>query len=373
MQNKPLVSVFIPYYNDEEFLRDSIESVLNQTYENFELILLNHASTDSSRALAHSYNDSRIMHIDVHENLGAGSAVLMNEFLNVAQGKYAKLFCADDIMRPNCVETLVNYMESEPEIDIIYADMEYIDKEKLSLNTTWSKERKNFNFYYNEIETLRMLFDGCGILPYPSSIVKMDALKAVKKDPTFIMLVDRDIWAKLIVQGKKIKYVRDILVDYRIHNSQTASSFNKGRVYARSYFESLKYIELFNEIKDVRIIKYLCDNVPFINEITQSDEKFFPFILAYNNLEVHRPFPYRTQAYLYIHSLLMNPVAAAELKSRFGFGIKELRELYSVPWHKEETDVKDLKLRKLSFLWLRRLWKKLTLQDKKKKEVVYTE
>ena len=189
MQNKPLVSVFIPYYNDEEFLRDSIESVLNQTYENFELILLNHASTDSSRALAHSYNDSRIMHIDVHENLGAGSAVLMNEFLNVAQGKYAKLFCADDIMRPNCVETLVNYMESEPEIDIIYADMEYIDKEKLSLNTTWSKERKNFNFYYNEIETLRMLFDGCGILPYPSSIVKMDALKAVKKDPTFIMLV----------------------------------------------------------------------------------------------------------------------------------------------------------------------------------------
>ena len=59
------VSVLIPYYNDREFFRQSIESVLNQTYKDFELILVNHATTDDCREIAHSYNDDRIIHLDM--------------------------------------------------------------------------------------------------------------------------------------------------------------------------------------------------------------------------------------------------------------------------------------------------------------------
>lgn len=72
MLNQPLVSVFLPYYNDEKFLEYSIKSVLEQSYENFELILLNHASTDSSYNIAHSFQDFRIKHVDMSINLGAG-------------------------------------------------------------------------------------------------------------------------------------------------------------------------------------------------------------------------------------------------------------------------------------------------------------
>lgn len=119
----PLISVFIPYYNDEKFLKESIESVLNQTYENFELILLNHNSQDSSREIAHSYNDKRIKHIDMPYNLGlGGSGLLTIEFLKVAQGKYTKPFCADDIMLPDCLEKLVNYMENNPDKDFAFGN-----------------------------------------------------------------------------------------------------------------------------------------------------------------------------------------------------------------------------------------------------------
>ena len=116
---KPLVSVFIPYYNDRSFLKDSIESVLHQTYQNFELILLNHASTDGSKEFVHSYKDERIKHIDIDKNLGAGSGILMLEFLKLAKGKYTKQYCADDIMNANCIEVLVNYLEDNPNKDIV--------------------------------------------------------------------------------------------------------------------------------------------------------------------------------------------------------------------------------------------------------------
>ena len=64
MLTAPIVSVFLPYYNDAEYLPIAIESVLNQTYQNFELILCNHATTDNCREIAHSYKDSRIAEVD---------------------------------------------------------------------------------------------------------------------------------------------------------------------------------------------------------------------------------------------------------------------------------------------------------------------
>ena len=369
--NGPLVSVFIPYYNDSQFLRDSIESVLNQSYKNFELILLNHASTDNSRAIAHAYNDKRIKHIDMLKNLGAGSAVLMEEYLKIAQGKYAKLFCADDIMLPNCLETLVRNMEQNPNIDIIWADMEYVNEKQKSLKTKWSLERPYFSFEYNETDVLKKLFDGIGFLPYPSSIIKMDILKNIQKDPTFIMLVDMNIWAKALIQGAKTMFINDVVCKYRIHKNQTASSVNKNKVWIRSYFESIAYIQTFNQIKDVSLIKELCKYVPFIDELTQKDEEFFPFVLAYNNLNVKRPDVYRSSAYLYIHSLLLDPEKSKKLEDRFGFGIKEFRDLYSVEVKMKKAP-KDLGVAKLIYLLLLRILKKITLRDlfEKKK---YTE
>lgn len=67
-----LVSIFVPYYNDCAFLRDCIDSILNQSYKNFELILLDHASTDGSSQIAKAYTDGRIKHISLQKNLGAG-------------------------------------------------------------------------------------------------------------------------------------------------------------------------------------------------------------------------------------------------------------------------------------------------------------
>ena len=136
-----MVSVLIPYYNDREYLSQAIESVLNQTYKDFELILINHATTDDCREIAHSYNDKRIKHIDMEENYGAGGGMIISKFLENAKGKYVKFFCADDVMYPNCLEDLVTYMEKHPEKDFVFGDVEYIDENNKSLKKSYFKSK----------------------------------------------------------------------------------------------------------------------------------------------------------------------------------------------------------------------------------------
>ena len=99
----------MPVYNGEKYLAEAIESVLNQTYSNFELIILNDKSTDSSKAIIQSYQtkDDRIVFIDKTENVGP--ATLRSEGFDVAKGEFIALLDADDIAMPNRFEKQIDY------------------------------------------------------------------------------------------------------------------------------------------------------------------------------------------------------------------------------------------------------------------------
>ena len=119
--NNPLVSVLTPVYNGETFLAECIESVLAQTYQNFEYVILNNCSTDQSLEIARSYakRDSRIR---VHTN---DSLVPVIENHNRAfnmispAAKYCKVVSADDTIYPDCLESLVGLAESEPSVGFV--------------------------------------------------------------------------------------------------------------------------------------------------------------------------------------------------------------------------------------------------------------
>ena len=199
-----MVSVLIPYYNDREYLSQAIESVLNQTYKDFELILINHATTDDCREIAHSYNDKRIKHIDMEENYGAGGGMIISKFLENAKGKYVKLFCADDVMYPNCLENLVNYMEKHPEKDFIFGNVEYIDENNKPTGENWFKNRAGFSIENDEAGCLLTYFKGCSILPYIGSFCKKELFSTIKIDKTSIMTLDMSIWVLFLIKDYKI-------------------------------------------------------------------------------------------------------------------------------------------------------------------------
>jgi len=109
-QHSPAVTVCIPVYNCEQFVGSAIESVLIQSFTDFELIILNNASTDNTAEVIRRYRDTRIRIIENETNVGAAGN--WNKALAVAHGKYLKIVCADDVLYPSCLARQVEALEA---------------------------------------------------------------------------------------------------------------------------------------------------------------------------------------------------------------------------------------------------------------------
>ncbi len=131
--NHPEVSVVIPAYNLEKWLGDAVGSVLAQTFQNWELLIVNDGSTDNTLALAHSYNDPRIRVID---QANAGVSAARNAGIAAAKGTYVTFLDADDVMLPNCLEARVQSMKSNP-TDWMYCDIALTDEHLKPSGEVW--------------------------------------------------------------------------------------------------------------------------------------------------------------------------------------------------------------------------------------------
>lgn len=117
----PRVSVLMPAYNVEKYVGEAIESILNQTFKDFEFIIINDGSTDNTAKIIKEYakKDKRIKFINHSKNKGISET--RNELLNSASGKYAAYHDSDDISLPTRLETQVNFLDKNPDISIVSA------------------------------------------------------------------------------------------------------------------------------------------------------------------------------------------------------------------------------------------------------------
>lgn len=368
MSNKPLVSILVSYYNDELFLEETITSILNQSYSNIELILLNHASTDNSRNIAHLFNDSRIKHIDYPQNTGAYSGVLTIEMLKLAQGKYIKVFSADDVLLNDGLEKLVNYMESHPHIDFAFGNVEYIDNNSKSYNDTWFNNRNNFDINDNNLTCLKKLFNCQSILPYAGQIIKKEILKEKYFDKTYIMFYDVMLWTQLLAEGYSLAFINDIVANYRIHDKQTTGIKNKLIADKRCYFEDNTRRQYWSEYKNLQIIKELFKDSLYINLL--DSEVDIPFVVNEYFLNKYED----VVAYYKLHEMMNSIEYINYLEKKFGFTINDFRKLISriskktnkkMNWRKEARNKAwDLNYIQILYLLLHKLIKFEFLKNK---------
>ena len=111
------ISVLIPVYNAEAFLENSINSILNQTYRDFELLLLNDCSKDNSEKIIKTYTDSRIKYFKNDQNLGISGS--RNKLMDLAQGEYLAIMDNDDISLPDRFEKQVAFLDAHKDITIV--------------------------------------------------------------------------------------------------------------------------------------------------------------------------------------------------------------------------------------------------------------
>lgn len=209
-----LVSVVIPVYNSEKFLKESIESVLSQTYSPLEIIAINDGSTDNSLEILNQFKDK----ITIIHQKNQGLAAALNTGVKKMTGKWFKWFSPDDILYPYAIEILVRKANDLGGGYIVYSNWEIIDENNNHL--------RNFSeSNYNDLDKFDFnvrLLDGQQInmntILVPSWLFKKGCMFQELKDP---VVVDYDFFLRAgILFGVGFHLIPKVLIKYRIHTNQ---------------------------------------------------------------------------------------------------------------------------------------------------------
>lgn len=238
---KPLVSVVMPSYNHEEYIGEAIESVLNQTYTNFELIIADDASADGTREVIQRYRDSRIRYIPIERNTGFSAGE--TGFLS-ARGKYIVGFASDDRLLPELLETHVDFMEKNETCGVCFSRPIIIDNfgehmEDTQIETMFAMgNRAKEEWFYR-------LYCGGNCLLAPGFCVRGDLFReAGIFHYEYRQLQDYDLWLRLL-QKTEIYLHEEKLVQYRVHwDGKTANISSPTKEVARRDYMERLYILL---------------------------------------------------------------------------------------------------------------------------------
>ena len=240
MGAEPLISVCIPSYNNEEFIAATLESVLNQTYRNFEIIITDDRSTDNTISVAKRFSDPRIRLIENTANLGIGKN--WNEALSRAGGKYIKLMGADDLIYPECLERQVAALEAPANQAAVLAvcNTDVInDSGKIVL-------RRRLRFQKGLVTGKKLIRNcvrwGANLVGEPVvGLFKRDVLaRSGMYDSSNPYMLDIIFWAELLKYGQA--YMDQArLAAFRISGTSVTASLGwKQAAYTRSFIERMQ-------------------------------------------------------------------------------------------------------------------------------------
>ena len=222
-------------YNGEKYLKEAIDSILGQTYTNFEFIIVNDGSTDSSRDIISSYKDKRILLIDNEYNMGLIKS--LNKGLNYARGKYLARMDADDISLPKRFEEQLKIMR-DFEVDVCGTGMQLINKEGKYIGRLGPT-----SIVYSDIPA--SILNNSTWLLHPTIMMKSSVLQKVGGyNPRAWHVEDSDLWARLLIEKNKLIVVPEKLVKYRKHDEQICERFSdiqtkNDRIVVYDYIASL--------------------------------------------------------------------------------------------------------------------------------------
>lgn len=224
MSKNPTVSVLMPVYNAERYLAEAVESILAQTFKDFEFIIVDDGSTDASLKILETYakRDERIR-LKSRENIGY--AKTLNEMLTQAKGDFIARMDADDIALPERLARQVEFLQRESAVVCVGGLPEVID-EKGRLLTRIKLPRNN-----DEIQ--QMILSGQVVLSHPTVMIRRSALLEVGGyDDAMVPAEDLDLWLRLGEVGE-LANLEDTLLKYRMH-TKSVSAQNSSRQYLRA-------------------------------------------------------------------------------------------------------------------------------------------
>jgi glycosyltransferase involved in cell wall biosynthesis len=211
--SNPKVTILMPVYNGEKYVKEAIKSILDQTYQDFEFLIINDGSTDQSLRIIKKFDDQRIRVMENEHNMGLIAS--LNKGIENSRGEYIARMDGDDVSLPQRLEIQVAYMDKHPEIGIAGSFV------KIKNNGIEYAGR-----YFRESEEIKanLLFNTA--FAHPSVIIRKELLSKnnLKFDENFKHAEDYDLWERA-ANFAKFSNIPDILLIYRKHQDNVCNVY----------------------------------------------------------------------------------------------------------------------------------------------------
>ena len=211
MKTAPKISLIMSVYNGEDYLAEAIESVLSQSFRDFELIIINDCSKDSTGDILEKYaqQDERVKVHTNEVNLRLPSS--LNKAMEFAQGKYIARMDADDICLPDRLERQYDFMEKNPHIALSSCRFMTLKNGVIASGGCGGR---------NDSESIKALLLVTNPILHPGIIAKADVIKKLGYDKNFTCTEDMELWTRFVISGYNVEIQPEYLMIYRLHDKQ---------------------------------------------------------------------------------------------------------------------------------------------------------
>jgi teichuronic acid biosynthesis glycosyltransferase TuaG len=226
---RPLVSIVVPVYNAERWVAEALDSILGQTYQDLEVLVLDDASTDGSREVIGSFRDPRLRSLRNASNLGQFENV--NAGIRLAKGELVAVHHADDVYEPELIAEEVAYLDEVPAAGAVFALDTFIDPDGVPFGRLELPREFRGRRLLTYAELLNgVLRYGNTILRTSSSLVRRDVYERVGLyDPRYRLRADLDMWLR-IARAYPIGLIDRHLFRYRWGHENVSSNYERHRV-----------------------------------------------------------------------------------------------------------------------------------------------
>lgn len=341
------VSVILTSFNHEKYLCEAIDSVLSQTFTDYELIIWDDASSDNSWDVINQYADSRIKTFRNDENKG-GIAYGVNKAISeVATGKYIAIHHSDDVWELDKLEKQVAFLDTHPDIGAVFTNVRAIGEDSTPLN---NPEHFYFNIFDQPNRTrhewLNHFFYKGNALCHPSVFLRKKCYEECGcYRLSLAQLTDFDMWIRLCLKYE-IHVLPEKLVRFRVRDNEANSSGNRPETSIRHTYE---FYKLLSNYRKITIFDDLVKIFPSAVRYDRKEETDIDFVLAMVALE-EKSSAFRQQFGLdLLFEAISYPIRSANIERLYDFDDKSFKALTA------QHDVFSREV--VSSLMASRLWK----------------
>jgi len=318
----PRVSIIIASFNHEKYVRECVQSVLDQTHQDFEIIITDDGSSDRTVEVIRQFNDPRISLDTLKHNMGVCNA--LNNCLQAAAGEYIAVLNSDDAWEPTKLEKQVSYMDDHPEIGAVFTKVVFVDESGKPIAPG------DYRYYHvfdvdnrSRFAWLNHFFYKGNCLCHPSILIRKKSHDEIGLyNRRMFNLHDFDMWVRLCFKYE-IHVLDEKLVRFRIRDGGANAGSDSMPNRIRIGFESKQILNHYLTIKDSQ---FFLDIFPEARKYGDVKDEFIPYFLSRLALDADSRI-WHLWGLEVLNNLLGKDVSARALEDNYGFRYRDFHSL----------------------------------------------